>query len=107
MASVSTEPVSADVGHEGYVGELRAKLERSERHRKTLEEWAAFLERELEQRDAELEEKAVELSFYEQELDRKEAELSFYRAELQSAEERLEADDDTTGIWSRITALLR
>jgi len=107
MASASTEPVTTDVGRDGRVEVLQAALERSERKRRALEEWAAFLEHELEARDAELEERAAELSFYVDELDKRDAELLFYQEELQTAEARLEAAHDDPGLWNRLVAWVR
>ena len=56
MASASSEPLPT-VGHDHErVAELESKLQRSERQRAAAEEWAEFLEAELEARDKRLEE---------------------------------------------------
>jgi multidrug resistance efflux pump len=56
MASASTEPVAADAA----TRELEPELRRSERRREAAEQWAAFLEAELESREHHLEDVIID-----------------------------------------------
>ena len=84
MASASSEPVGNNVATEAdRVAALEAELERSERRREAAEQWAEFLERELEAREERLD------SVIEQ-----------YEAQLAEAKER---DGSSGGLWDRLT----
>ncbi|QLD89828.1 hypothetical protein HWV07_12630 [Natronomonas salina] len=55
MASASSEPVGSEVRADGdRAAELEAELARERRRREAAEEWAEFLERELEAREQQL-----------------------------------------------------
>lgn len=56
MRSASTDPVAVDAATRG----LEAELRRSERRREAAEQWAAFLEAEVESREHHLEDVIVD-----------------------------------------------
>ncbi|MEF8808735.1 hypothetical protein [Natronomonas sp.] len=94
MASASSEPVEAGV--EGSrVAELRARLERSERRREVAEEWAEFLEAELEARNEELAAKERQLNDV----------IEQYERQLEAAEESESTPE--TGLFGRLFGWLR
>lgn len=85
MASASTEPVATDVPKRDLVSRLEAELERSERRREAAEQWAAFLEAELEARDDRLEDVIVQ-----------------YERKLEDAK-RAQTDSRSGGLLARLT----
>jgi vacuolar-type H+-ATPase subunit E/Vma4 len=92
MASASSEPV--EPGVEGSrVADLRARLEQSERRRAAAEEWAEFLEAELEARDAELAAKERRLHDI----------IEQYERQLEAANEPAESP----GLFGRLADWLR
>jgi predicted nucleic acid-binding Zn-ribbon protein len=92
MASASSGFV--DAGIEGdRIAELQERLERSERRREAAEEWAAFLEAELESRNAELEAKERRLNDV----------IAQYERQMQAAER----DDEPSGPFERLFGWLR
>jgi dsDNA-specific endonuclease/ATPase MutS2 len=85
MASASSEPLPTIGTDHERVTELEAKLQRSERRREAAEEWAEFLEAELEARDKRLEEV----------IDR-------YERLLEEAKAEGERETDE-GLWAKLT----
>jgi DNA-binding protein H-NS len=94
MASASSEPVEAGVEGSRVV-ELRARLERSERRREVAEEWAEFLEAELDARNEELAAKERQLKDV----------IEQYERQLEAAEES--ESDPETGLFGRLFGWLR
>jgi len=84
MASASSDPAADAPARERAV-RLAAELERSERRREAAEQWAAFLEAELDARDDQLEDIIVR-----------------YERELEDVKRR-QRDDDGSGLWARLT----
>lgn len=85
MASASTEPVGTGVGAEGdRVAALEAELARERRRRVAAEQWAEFLERELEARDRRLD-----------------GVIDHYEAQLEGIQR--EANTEPKGLWDRLT----
>ena len=82
MASASTEPVAADAA----TRELEAELRRSERRREAAEQWATFLEAELESREHHLEDVIVD-----------------YERRLEDAK-RGRSPSRPGGLWATLTA---
>ena len=60
MASASSEPVGADAATHERLTRLEAELRRSERRREAAEQWATFLEGELESQEQHLEDVIVD-----------------------------------------------
>jgi hypothetical protein len=85
MASASSEPVGTGVPTESErVAALEAELARERQRRVAAEEWAEFLERELEARDRRLE-----------------GVIDHYEAQLEGLQE--EASPEPEGLWARLT----
>ena len=82
MASTSSEPVAADAA----TREQEAELRRSERRREAAEQWAMFLEAELESREYRLEDVIVE-----------------YERRLEDAK-RGRSPSHRGGLWATVTA---
>jgi vacuolar-type H+-ATPase subunit E/Vma4 len=92
MASASSEPV--EPGVEGSrIADLRAELERSERRRRDAEEWAEFLEAELEARNEELAAKERHLNHV----------IEQYERQLEAATE----PEESPGLLDRLFGWLR
>ena len=88
MASASSEPLGTDVGAESdRVAALEADLEYERRRREAAEEWAEFLERELDARDQRLD-----------------AVIEQYEAQLEGVQQ--ETDEPSEGLWARLTGWL-
>lgn len=85
MASASTEPVATDAASRERLVQLEAELRRSERRREAAEQWAGFLEAELEARDDRLEDIIVQ-----------------YERKLEDA--RRAQGETSDGLWARLTA---
>jgi hypothetical protein len=85
MASASSDPAAADAPARERAARLAAELERSERRREAAEQWAAFLEAELDARDDQLEDIIVR-----------------YERELEDVKRR-QRGDDGGGLWARLT----
>ncbi len=85
MASASTEPVGADAATRERVARLEAELRRSERRREAAEQWAAFLEGELDVQEQHLEDVIVE-----------------YERRLEDAKRG--QPDASGGLWATLTA---
>jgi len=88
MASASSDPAAGSARARERAARLEAKLERSERRREAAEQWAAFLETELEARDDRLENVIVE-----------------YERQLETARRR--QDGGSEGLWARLAGWLR
>jgi hypothetical protein len=89
MASASSEPVGRVGAESERIAALEAELERSERRRAAAEEWATFLERELEERDQRLE-----------------AVIEQYETQLAGARRREASDTDAGGPLARLVEWL-
>lgn len=85
MASASTEPVGADAATRERVARLEAELRRSERRREAAEQWAGFLEAELDAQEQQIEDVIVE-----------------YERRLEDAKRG--TTDSTGGLWATLTA---
>jgi chromosome segregation ATPase len=94
MASASSEPVEAGVEGSRVV-DLRAQLEQSERRRRDAEQWAEFLEAELEARNEELAAKARQLKDV----------IEQYERQLEAAEQS--DHDPDPGLFGRLFGWLR
>ena len=89
MASAPSEPVGNEVRAEGdRAAALESELARERRRREAAEEWAEFLERELEAR--------------EQQLD---GVIHQYEAQIEGVQR--EAAEQRDGLWARLTGWLR
>ena len=86
MASASSDPAAADAPARERAARLAAELERSERRREAAEQWAAFLEAELDARD-----------------ERLEAVIAEYERQLEAAK----TDPDPDGPLTRMTEWFR
>lgn len=88
MASASTGPVASEApAEEDRIATLEVALERSERRRRATEEWATFLENELEARDRRLQ-----------------TVIEQYEAQLEEARQCEPSRD--RGLWARLAAFV-
>jgi len=85
MASASSEPVGADAATHERLTRLEAELRRSERRREAAEQWATFLEGELESQEQHLEDVIVD-----------------YERRLEDAQRGREAPGG--GLWATVSA---
>lgn len=89
MASASSEPVGNDVRAESdRAAALESELARERRRREAAEEWAEFLERELEAREEQLD-----------------GVIHQYETQIEGVQR--DVTEERGGLWARLTGWLR